>query len=228
MPLSKRATNGSAAYVHARDGSFVAITPSDGDPERMKAHPLSHIPTTAVHEAIPGHALQFLSAKLAKRHAVRRLIREAGWARSVNVEGWAHYAEELMRAHGFFTPKEELQQLAAQLWRAWRVVVDVGLHAGKLSLEDVARTLVAEAFLPESLARVEAYRYARKPTQAVTYLVGRLQIESLKAEYASIMGPDYKEAEFHRLFLSYGPVPPAMLRRSLLARARRQKNHPRS
>lgn len=226
-PAAFRSHIGSAAYFPApplqpdKKGVFL-VTPSGGDAKRLQIHNFAKIPTTVVHEAFPGHDMQFWSFQRAKGLSpVRHLTELAGFSYALNVEGYAHYAEELMRARGFFTPKEELAQLASQLWRAWRIVLDVAVHAQALPLADVAKTLVEKAFQPAALAQVEAHRYALRPTQAITYLLGRLQIEELKAEYRAVMGAAYDEAEFHRLFLSYGPVLPSLIRPHLLARARR-------
>ena len=62
----------------------------------------------------------------------------------------------------------------------------------------------------------EPYRYARQPTQAITYLLGRLEIERLKEDYRKAQGPAYDEARFHREFLGYGPILPALIREAML------------
>ncbi len=221
-PPGMRSHIGSAAYFPAppldpsKKGVFL-VTPSAGDDKRLAIHNFSKIPTTVVHEAFPGHDMQFWSFQRSQGVSTARyLLDQAGFAYSLNVEGYAHYAEELMRAKGFFTPKEELTQLGAQLWRAWRIVLDVGLHLGTADMAAVSKTLAEKAFLPQPIADVEAYRYAKMPTQALTYLLGRLQIEELKADYKKLKGGAYSEAEFHREFLSYGPVLPFDIRREML------------
>lgn len=225
-PPGMRSHIGSAAYFPAppldaaKKGVFL-VTPSAGTPQRLAIHNFSKIPTTVVHEAFPGHDMQFWSFQRSWGVSTARyLLDQAGFAQSLNVEGYAHYAEELMRARGFFTPKEELAQLGAQLWRAWRIVLDVGLHSGTLDMAAVSQTLAERAFLPQAIADVEAYRYAKMPTQAITYLLGRLQIEDLKEAYQKKRGAAYSEAEFHREFLSYGPALPSDIRRELIGEKR--------
>ncbi|MEK7388778.1 MAG: DUF885 family protein [Elusimicrobiota bacterium] len=151
---------------------------------------------------------------------VRRLLDHAGYAASLNIEGYAHYAEQLMRARGFDTKKEELTQLGAQLWRAWRISLDAALHTGAVTLEEAARILTEKAFLPEAISKDEPYRYAKMPTQALTSLLGRLQIEELKAAYQRKTGSGYNEAEFHKEFLSYGPALPRHIGPAMLEAAR--------
>ena len=221
-PAGMRSSIGSAAYFPApplepgKKGVFL-VTPSGGDEKRLQVHNFAKIPTTVVHEAFPGHDMQFWSFQRAREISpVRYLLDQAGYAYSLNVEGYAHYAEELMRARGFFTPKEELAQLGAQLWRAYRISLDASLHLGELDMAGVARTLAEKAFLPQAIAAVEAYRYAKMPTQALTYALGRLEIEALKDDYRTLKGDAYDEQEFHREFLSYGPVLPSMIRAAML------------
>jgi TerC family integral membrane protein len=224
-PAGMRSHIGSAAYFPAppldasRKGVFL-VTPSGGDAKRLAIHNHAKIPTTVVHEAFPGHDMQFWTFQRANVPSVRHLLDQAGYAASFNVEGYAHYAEELMRQKGFFTPKEELAQLGAQLWRAWRIVLDSGLHTGTITMAEASRLLVEKAFLPEAIAQVEAYRYAKMPTQALTYALGRLEIEELKSGYEQASGSRYSEAAFHQTFLSFGPVPPSMIGPVMLKAAR--------
>ena len=224
-PKGMRSAIGSAAYFPAppfdasKKGVFL-VSPSAGDAKRLQIHNHSKIPTTVVHEAFPGHDMQFWSFQRAQGiPAARYTLDQAGYAASLNIEGYAHYAEELMRQRGFFTPKEELVQLGAQLWRAWRIALDASIHTGAMTIDEAAKTLVEKAFQAESMAKTEAYRYSRWPTQALTYALGRLQIEELKAAYKKKAGALYSEAEFHRAFLSFGPVPPSMLAPALLESA---------
>ncbi len=219
-PGAMRSHIGSAAYFPApplqagKKGVFL-VTPSGGDAKRLAVHNFAKIPTTVVHEAFPGHDMQFWTFQRSNIPTVRHLMDQAGFSYSLNVEGYAHYAEELMRQRGFFTPKEELMQLASQLWRAMRIVLDVAVHTRQVSLEEASTRLAQEAFLPQAIANVEPYRYAKMPTQAITYLLGRLEIERLKKDYAASKGSGYDEAAFHREFLSYGPILPALIRRAM-------------
>lgn len=224
-PLGMRSHIGSAAYFPAppldasKKGVFL-VTPSAGADGRLAIHNFSKIPTTVVHEAFPGHDMQFWSFQRAGVPTVRHLLDQAGFAASLNIEGYAHYAEELMRARGFFTKKEELTQLGAQLWRAWRISLDAALHTGAVTMDEATQVLMEKAFLPEAIAKVEPYRYAKMPTQALTYLLGRLQIEELKDAYKKRTGTGYSEAAFHQAFLSYGPALPSQIGPALLESAR--------
>jgi uncharacterized protein (DUF885 family) len=125
----------------------------------------------------------------------------------LNIEGWAVYAEELMRRAGFFTKDEELFVLMAHAVRAARVIGDISLAAGMMTQEQVQHLMMEEAFLTEKHAWLEARRYAQIPLQASTYHLGRVAIEQLASEWNDLPA-------FHEYFLNFGPVDPrAMPRR---------------
>lgn len=226
-PAGMRSSLATAAYFPAPPyeagvkGVFL-VTPTGDDHKRLANHNRYKIPTTVVHEAFPGHDLQYhMFQKSPDISEARWLLGFAGWASALNVEGYAHYAEELMRQKGFFAdPREELVQLGAQLWRAWRIALDAAYHMGWMSVADTARLLEQAAFIAGPVAKVEAYRYTRMPLQALTYALGKLEIEDLKREYQAIMGLRYSEGEFHALFLSFGPVPVSLIREAFLEKAR--------
>ena len=226
-PKTQRAEITTAAYIPApaldqsQKGVFL-VTPSGGDAKMLAKHPFAGIPAVVVHEGFPGHDLQFFNFQNSAISPVRYL--EAGHSRSMNVEGYALYAENLMIQNGFYKdPRQELIALQMQLWRAYRIVVDVGLHTETMSFADAVATLTQKAFLPEVQAKGEAFRYSKVPTQAVTYMLGRLQIDEIKDEYKKIMGDDFGEADFHQHFLAFGPVPPAQIRPVILDQARKER-----
>ncbi|MBI4063581.1 MAG: DUF885 domain-containing protein [Elusimicrobia bacterium] len=206
-----------------KKGGFM-VTPSGGEKGKLARHNFAFIASVVAHEAFPGHDLQFFFFQNNPSiSAVRYLLaddRGNHFASSLNAEGWGLYAEELMRQKGFFNTKEELIQLQSQLWRAWRVVVDIALHTGKMGFEEAVKTLQEQVFLPAAVAQGEVLRYTLIPTQAITYMMGRLQIEKLKENYKEIQGSNFNEAEFHKAFLGFGPVPPSLIAQIMLDEAR--------
>lgn len=164
-------------------GHFFVPFPPDGAPaeevrQRLENNCHPGIPTTAVHEAYPGHHWHLVTLK-GHPSAVRRTFRTPYF-----VEGWALYAERMMREEGFFTElRQELYQVEAMLFRAARIVVDTSLHAGAMSLEDAARFMTERANLTPATARAEVARYAAWPTQASAYLVGCLEILAMRERY---------------------------------------------
>lgn len=205
-----------------KKGTFL-VTPTNGDEQMLAKHNFSLIPSIAVHEGIPGHGFQYFYLQRLMSIAPVRYLLLGDMYYGLNIEGYAGYIEELMRQHGFFSPREELAQLGAQLSRAYFIVVETALHIGKMSFEEAAKTFHEQAFFSRALALEQVDWLARLPILPITYMLGRLQIEKLKEEYRKVKGKDFNEAQFHEDFLSFGPVPPSMMAPVLLEKARQEK-----
>ena len=216
-----RGTNWPAPLLDPRKVGWFVVAPM------AVAHPTVWAALLAVHEGIPGHFLQSLAWQRAfSQHPapVRFLLvtDHVAMARGhfgpmLNIEGYATYAEERMRRAGFYTPAEALTALVARALRSVRVVVDVGLHTGRMKDEEAVRYLVHHACMPEPNARREVLRYKRIPMQAITYLLGALEFERLEEDCRRERGRRFDEAAFHDELFSFGPVSPVLLRRFMLA-----------
>jgi len=134
----------------------------------------------------------------------------------MNIEGWATYAEALMREHGFFTPSEALWAIWAQMVHAARVVVDAGIHTGRMSLEEGEAYLEKQLGLPRSWAQGEVLRYRRIPLQALCYMLGRLEIMELRQACRAEEGDAFSLPDFHERLFAAGPVPAGHLKRAWL------------
>lgn len=172
--------------------------------------------TTAYHEGFPGHHLQVgvqvtLGDRLSRYH--RTLVWQPG-----SGEGWALYAEQLMYELGFLAePAYEIGQLAAQLLRSCRVVIDIGMHCeltipddssfhpGAQWTFDLASEMLRDVALqtPE-VAESEATRYFGWPGQAISYKVGERVILDLRNELSKHQEFDLKR--FHSKVLGVGSV----------------------
>ncbi|MEW5847846.1 MAG: DUF885 domain-containing protein [Myxococcota bacterium] len=203
-----------------RKGGFLLAS----DPAQ---HPLAWATIGAIHEGIPGHWLQSASwqRKFSTHPAPVRFllvpddvtIPRRNFFTNQNIEGFAVYAEEVMRLHGFHQdPVDALFALVGHAIRAIRVVVDIGLHTGRMNMEQAVAFLVRHASMPEETARAQVLRYRRIPMQAITYLLGRLDIEELKAAWMREQGSQGTEMRFHDELFSYGPTPPNIIRRHML------------
>ncbi len=178
--------------------------------EQLSGHSRSAITVRSLHEGYPGHHLQLCHANLIKSK-IRRIFRT-----SVFAEGWALYCEDLMRQAGFYRYKRiELIQLKDQLWRACRVVLDVRLHRGECTFDKAVAMLVNIARLENSNARAEVRRYTQTPTQPMSYLMGKIEIEQLLRDIR-IQFPDMPMRDIHNRLLSYGTIPVALVRRAML------------
>ena len=220
-PLFQRSLTPYAAYL--RPGPFeeeaigyLVVTPVDPgksraqQQEQIQGHNYVALSLTAVHEAWPGHHLQFAHAVNAGSR-LRRLSDSP-----VLAEGWALYCEELMVEEGFhLDPLARVYQLKDLLWRACRVVLDVGLHTGTMTYEQAVDYLVEQAMLERVNAESEVKRYAMTPTQPMSYLVGSQQIKEIRDEVKSRLGKRYNLYDFHKALLNCGTVPPALVRMEL-------------
>lgn len=169
--------------------------------ERLRSHSFSKIFLTSVHEAYPGHHLQIFWSNLSAS-----LPRKIGhFVSSLFTEGWAFYCEELMEEVGFIqTLEEKMDRLSDQLFRAYRVLIDVGLHIGIMTVEEAVDTLVRKVGLEEGDARAEVLRYTASPTQPMTYAVGKMEILKLRDEYLRRGGG---LRDFHDSLLKNGSLP---------------------
>lgn len=184
--------------------------------------PLWEEMTTAYHEGFPGHHLQ-VGVQAAMGDRLSRLHRLAVWWPGSG-EGWALYAERVMGELGFHErPDHELGMLAAQMFRACRVVIDVGSHC-ELPIPDDAPfhpgrdwtwELAAEMIRdvghqPDEMARSEATRYLGWPGQAITYKLGERVILDLRDELTR--DGSLPLGEFHARVLGVGSIGLELLR----------------
>ena len=161
----------------------------------------------AVHEIYPGHHVQFVQA-----NQNGRLLRQLFW-NHVASEGWSYYAEHLMLSEGFYDVRAALVQRKLNLFRACRVLVDVGLHTGQMSVGEAVSFLVRKARIGRDRAFAEVRRYAQTPTQPLSYELGRLYLEELRDDFVSAGRGSV--SEFHRALLAEGTVPAILAREAL-------------
>jgi uncharacterized protein (DUF885 family) len=159
-----------------------------------------------VHEAWPGHYLQFLWAPKFKTKT-RKLV-----ACGTNAEGWAHYAEQMMIDQGFHgdDPRYKLAQLQEALLRDCRYVVGIKLHTQGMSVEDGGKVFVDRCFQEPSVGYEESRRGAYNPTY-LYYTLGKIEIMELAREYQEKKGATLKQ--FHDAFVSEGALPIPLVRR---------------
>jgi uncharacterized protein (DUF885 family) len=207
------------AFAPTLRGHFFVPFPPDGAPpdevaQRLSANNHAGIPTTAVHETYPGHHWHLVTMK-AHPSPIRRTYRTPYFA-----EGWALYAEQMMREQGFFTdPRQAMSQYEAMLFRAARIVVDTSLHLGEMSFEEAVRFMRERANLPEPTARAEVARYCAWPTQASAYLTGCLEILAMRERYLARLGRADAAAlrAFHDRLAGSGALPLPLAERALAA-----------
>ncbi len=198
----------------AADAPAAYYTPPAPDGSRPgEYHVNLHEPTTkgraetasiAFHEAIPGHHLQLaIAAERTDLPAFRRL----SWGHTAYVEGWALYTERLADEMGLYeTDLDRLGMLAADSWRACRLVVDTGLHAMGWSRQQAIDFMVAHAPVNHDEIITEIDRYIGMPGQALAYKVGQREIFRLRAAAQERLGDKFTLPGFHDVVLGAATV----------------------
>ena len=165
-----------------------------------------------VHEAYPGHHVQIVAAN-SHPSFIRRLQDDV-----FAVEGWAFYCETLMADHGYGGSESTVRALDGVIYRAARVIVDIRLQLGDFSLDDAVDFMVNETGAPRAFVEKEVRRYAVEPGQAMSYLIGKREIESLRDNTRRTMGDSFTLRDFHDSVLSCGSLPLYLLRTCVRAR----------
>ncbi len=202
-------------------GHFFVPFPPDGASEdeiqkRLASNSYPGIPTTAVHEAYPGHHWHLVMSK-ANPSRLRQVYRTPYFS-----EGWALYAERMMREQGFFSDlRHEMNQYEATIFRAARIIVDTSLHMGEMSWDEAVEFMTRNTALTEPTARAEVTRYCAWPTQASSYLTGCLEIVRIRERFFAAHGSSDTDAlrAFHDGITSSGGLPIALAERAVLALA---------
>jgi uncharacterized protein (DUF885 family) len=215
--LAVASYNRPPAFSDSLTGHFFVPFPPDGTPKeeidkRLEGNSRDGIPTTAVHEAYPGHHWHLVMAKSHPSH-----VRKAH-STSYFSEGWALYAERVMREQGFFDDaRQELYHVEATIFRAARIVVDTSLHMGEMTFDDGVTFMMEKANLSAPNARAEVGRYCSWPTQASSYLTGMLEILDIRTRYLAKKGKSDVRAlrEFHDAITSTGALPTALAARAI-------------
>jgi hypothetical protein len=186
----------------------------------MHSFNIGTVISTSVHEAYPGHYVQYLySLKAPSR--VRKIL-----SSNTNVEGWAHYTEQMMLDNGYGQPgagaKDEreskffrLGQLQDALLRNARFIVGIQMHTGNMTYEQAVEFFQKEGYQPTETAKVEAKRGAGDPTY-LYYTLGKLEIMKLRADLMKKQGKGFSLQKFHDDFLSQGFPPIKIVREALL------------
>lgn len=167
----------------------------------------------SVHEVFPGHFVQLmLMRSLPGLSMVRRLANA-----NSNVEGWAHYCEQMTLDEGFGggDPKLRVGQLLDALLRDVRYVAGIEMHTRGMTLERATELFVKEGHQTPPIALKEAERGTSDPTY-LYYAVGKLEILKLREEWEAKMGDRYSIGAFHRRLLQGGTVPIKMIRREMM------------
>jgi uncharacterized protein (DUF885 family) len=188
--------------------------------EHMEGFNRGTIISTAIHEAYPGHYVQFLWVQTIPSK-VRKLLGAAS-----NSEGWAHYCEQMMLDEGYGQPgvgaadeRESkllrLGQLQDALLRNARFIVGIRLHTGQMTMEQAIDFFVKEGYQSREVGEIETKRGTSDPTY-LYYTLGKLQILKLRSDLQARQGAAFRLKDFHDAFMQQGFPPIKLVRRALL------------
>ncbi|MGA2635233.1 MAG: DUF885 domain-containing protein [Terracidiphilus sp.] len=211
--------------THATEAYFNVTLPDPSmKPDEVEGYMHSFnvgtVISTAVHEAYPGHYIQFLWLPQAPSR-VRKLL-----GANTDVEGWAHYCEQMMLDEGYGLPgagasdKREakflrLGQLQDALLRNARFIVGIEMHTGKMSFDEAVAFFQKEGYQSKETAIVETKRGAGDPTY-LYYTLGKLEIMKLREDMKKKQGAAFSLEEFHNNFLRQGFPPIKIVREAML------------
>ena len=162
----------------------------------------------SLHEAVPGHHLQI---SLAQEMPDQPMFRKQGGFTAF-IEGWGLYAERLGYDMDLYDdPYDRMGQLAYDMWRAVRLVVDTGLHSRGWSRQQAIDYFAANAPKAELDIANEIDRYISTPGQALAYKIGQLKLSELRARAETRLGDRFDLRSFHDALLSDGALPLSVL-----------------
>ncbi len=178
----------------------------------------------AIHEAYPGHYVQFLRLNASSVSKVEKIFHSYSF-----VEGWAHYCEKMMIDEGFGAApaknptaeetkraaKYRMAQSAAALVRLCRLCVSIRMHTQNMSVDDAAQFFQDNAYYEPKPARAEAMRGTVDPGY-LSYTLGKLQILKLREDYKAQQGDEFSLQKFHNELLNHGTPPVRLLRELML------------
>jgi uncharacterized protein (DUF885 family) len=195
------------------------MTPAEVD-GYMHGFNVGTVISTAVHEAYPGHYVQFLWMPQAPSK-VRKIL-----GANTDVEGWAHYCEQMMLDQGYGQPGTgakdareakllRLGQLQDALLRNARFIVGIEMHTGNMSMEQAEAFFQTEGYQSKETAAVETKRGAGDPTY-LYYTLGKLEIMKLRDDVKQKQGAAFSLEKFHDNFLKQGSPPIKIVREAML------------
>ena len=218
-PFERRATE---AYYY--------VTPTESDwPEKQKEEWLTAFnyytsDIVSIHEAYPGHYVQFLRLNASPASRVEKIFGSYAF-----VEGWAHYCEKMMIDEGYgtaggTTPTEEDTKRAAKyrmaqadeaLLRLCRLCVSIKMHTQNMSIDEATKFFQENCYYEEKPARSEAMRGTFDPGY-LNYTLGKLQILKLRDDYKAQQGDEFSLQKFHNELLNHGMPAVRLLREIML------------
>jgi len=233
-PRYRRATSFASmdtpgAFEKRATEAYYYVTPTEPDwPDNQKEEWLTAFnyytsDIVSIHEAYPGHYVQFLRLNASPASKVEKIFGSYAF-----IEGWAHYCEKMMLDQGYgspsaATPSEEdvrravkyrMAQADEALLRLCRLCVSIKMHTQKMTVEEATKFFEDNCYYEAKPARAEALRGTFDPGY-LNYTLGKLQILKLLDDYKAQQGDEFSLQKFHNELLNHG-MPPIRLLRELI------------
>jgi uncharacterized protein (DUF885 family) len=190
--------------------------------EHMAAFNVGTVISTSVHEAYPGHYVQFLWTPQFPS-TIRKVL-----GANTNIEGWAHYTEQMMLDQGYAAAPPNatatqireaklirLGQLQDALLRDARFVNSIKLHTGQFTFDQAVDFFVTEGYQSHAAGLVETKRGTADATY-LYYTLGKLEIMKLRADLMKKQGATFSLEDFHNNFMRQGFAPIKIIRKAML------------
>jgi uncharacterized protein (DUF885 family) len=169
---------------------------------------LYQVEDLSYHEGLPGHHLQ---VSIAREQTDVPAFRKFGGYPAFSL-GWGLYAERLGKDLGFYQdPYSDYGRLEGDIWRAIRLVVDTGVHAGGWSRDQMVQFFHDHSSIDETSIQAEVDRYIAWPSQALAYKIGQLKILELRDRAKKALGDKFDIRAFHDQVIDAGALPLDML-----------------
>ena len=214
--------------THSTKAYFNVTLPEKGwSPERVAEHMAAFnvgtLVSTSVHEAYPGHYVQFLFEPQFPS-TIRKLI-----GANTNVEGWAHYCEQMMLDEGYGQPGAgadnareanliRLGQLQDALLRDARFIAGIRMHTGvggAMTQDEAVQFFVTEGYQSKAIGEMETKR-GTSDALYLYYTLGKLEILKLREDVKKKRGAAFSLQQFHDDFMKQGTAPIKVIRKAML------------
>lgn len=207
-----------ALETHATK-AYYYITPPDASAPKADQEKLlsyfnrSFLQNLSVHEALPGHFVQYLFQRANPQWSIVRATSGSYTA----TEGWAHYTEQMMLDEGLGNgdPRLRLSQSIDALLRDCRLVASIEMHTGQITLDQATTLMEQQCFQSTAVAPKEARRGTSDPGY-YSYTLGKLEILKLRQDMQIKEGKAFSLTRFHDRFLNAGLIPIAIIRREMM------------
>ncbi|MDX2002948.1 MAG: DUF885 domain-containing protein [Chitinophagales bacterium] len=187
----------------------------------MKGNPSYEIEALCYHEAIPGHHMQI---SIAQELDSLPKFRTLGGDYTAYVEGWGLYCEYIPKEYGFYKdPYSDFGRLSMELFRACRLVADVGIHYKKWTRQQALDYYLSNTPSPRLECESMVDRHIVMPGQATAYKVGQLKLLQLLKKSREQLGDKFDIRQFHDVVLGSGAVPLSILEENVQAWIERKK-----